>query len=75
MTADPIILEVRSQDLVWHASLLIKYIIVTNFGKNPRGPGHFWAEMTWNDPLSMLLYVYVDHSKHTKCHAVSARTV
>ena len=36
------------------ASSLTKYLMVTNFRKNPRGSGFFCVEMTWNDPLAFL---------------------
>ena len=32
------------------ASSLTKYLMVTNFRKNPRGSGFYCVEMTWNDP-------------------------
>ena len=41
------------------ASSLTKYLMVTNFRKNPRGSGFFCVEMTWNDPwqtLSLVIY-------------------
>ena len=37
------------------ASSLTKYLMVTNFCKNPRGSGFFCVEMTWNDPDARLM--------------------
>ena len=35
------IFDVESQELVWHHHALTKYLMVTNFRKNPRGSGFF----------------------------------
>ena len=48
MATDQEILDVGSQELVWHHHF---YLMVTNFCKDLRGSEFFCVEMTWNDPL------------------------